>query len=82
MSIYEYDEEREMRLIRADEREIGMEMGLEAGREEGREAGTRGMISIAKEVGCTKEETAQKLQNKLGISKEEAEEYVKKFWEA
>lgn len=41
MSIYEYDEEREMRLIRADEREIGMEMGLEAG--------VRGMISMAKE---------------------------------
>ena len=86
VSIYEYDEEREMRLIRADEREIGMEMGLEAGREEGREegreVGIRGMISIAKKAGWTKEETVQQLQEELGISKEEAEVYVEKFWEA
>mgnify|MGYP001080612725 CR=1 FL=1 len=36
MSIYEFDEEREMRLIRADERELGREEGLELGRKEGR----------------------------------------------
>ncbi|MBD5542236.1 MAG: hypothetical protein HDR00_13815 [Lachnospiraceae bacterium] len=39
MSIYEFDEEREMKLIREDEREIGREEGLEKGREEGREEG-------------------------------------------
>lgn len=32
MSIFEYDEEREMKLIRADEREIGREQGIEEGR--------------------------------------------------
>lgn len=31
MSIYEFDEEKEMRLIRADEREIGREQGREEG---------------------------------------------------
>lgn len=36
MSIYEFDEEREMRLIRADKRELGREEGLELGRKEGR----------------------------------------------
>ncbi len=34
MSIYEFDEEREMRLIREDEREIGREEGIEIGRAE------------------------------------------------
>ena len=34
MSIYEFDEEREMRLIRKDEREIGIEIGREEGKEE------------------------------------------------
>ena len=29
MSIYEYDEERELKLIRADERELGIELGRE-----------------------------------------------------
>ena len=39
MSIYEFDEEREMKLIREDERDIGRELGLEEGKEIGREEG-------------------------------------------
>ena len=39
MSIYEFDEEREMRLIREDEREIGREEGIEIGKASGREEG-------------------------------------------
>ena len=31
MSIYEYDEEKELKLIRADERELGYEEGMEEG---------------------------------------------------
>ena len=31
LSIYEYDEEREMKLIRKDERELGVEIGVELG---------------------------------------------------
>lgn len=34
MSIYEYDEEREMKLIREDERELGREEGIEIGQKE------------------------------------------------
>ena len=36
MSIYEYDEERELKLIREDERELGKQLGIELGREEER----------------------------------------------
>ncbi len=39
MSIYEFDEEREMRLIREDEREIGREEGIEIGKASGIEIG-------------------------------------------
>ena len=35
MSIYEFDEEKEMAIIRADERELGREEGRVEGREEG-----------------------------------------------
>ncbi len=35
MSIFEYDEEREMELIRRDEREIGEKIGKEIGKEIG-----------------------------------------------
>lgn len=34
MSIYEFDEEKEMAIIRADERELGREEGRQEGREE------------------------------------------------
>ena len=39
MSIYEFDEEREMEMIRQDERAEGEQAGLERGREEGRAEG-------------------------------------------
>ena len=39
VSIYEFDEEREMRLIREDEREIGREEGIEIGKASGIEIG-------------------------------------------
>ncbi len=39
MSIYEFDEEREMRLIREDERKIGREEGIEIGKASGIEIG-------------------------------------------
>ena len=37
VSIYEFDEEREMRLIREDEREIGREEGKASGIKEGKQ---------------------------------------------
>ena len=36
MSIFEYDEEREMELIRRDEREIGEQIGAESARKQSR----------------------------------------------
>ena len=39
MSIYEFDEEREMEMIRQDERAEGLERGREEGRAEGEQAG-------------------------------------------
>ncbi len=39
VSIYEFDEEREMKLIREDEREIGREEGIEIGKASGIEIG-------------------------------------------
>lgn len=55
MSIYEFDEEREMRLIREDEREIGREEG----REEGIEIGKASGIEIGRISG--REEGKQKI---------------------
>ena len=59
MSIYEFDEEREMRLIREDEREIGREEGIEIGRVSGIEIGKASGIEIGKASGI--EEGKQKI---------------------
>ena len=48
MSIYEFDEEREMKLIREDEREIGREQGREQGIEQGRTEGEHRMLMLNK----------------------------------
>ena len=48
VSIYEFDEEREMRLIREDEREIGREEGIEIGEASGREEGKQTILTLSK----------------------------------
>lgn len=48
VSIYEFDEEREMRLIRADEREIGREEGVEEGIKIGKAENMRRMMAFNK----------------------------------
>lgn len=87
MSIYEYDEEREMKLIRADEREIGREEERkntdEALKkfEKEKENSIKTAISLCKEFGSTKAETAAKLMEKCELSHSVAEEKVSVYWD-
>ena len=78
MSIYEYDEERELALIRRDEREIGMEQGMEIGeklgRQEEKENNIKSIISLCREFGSTRELIIEKLMEKCQLTKEQAEE--------
>ena len=60
MSIYEFDEEREMEMIRQDERAEGEQVGLERGREEGREEGRK----LGREEG-REEEKSSLIRKKL-----------------
>lgn len=76
MSIYEYDEEREMKLIRADERE----MGREEERKE-KENAIKAVVSLCKEFGNTKEQTIDKLMEKCNLSRENAVEKVENYWD-
>lgn len=80
MSIYEYDEEKELRLIRADERQLGREEERENTDKERREK-EEAIISLCKEFGSTKEETAKRLSEKCKLSKAESEEKVNTYWE-
>lgn len=46
MSIFEFNEEREMKLIREDERELGREEGISIGREQGLAEGIQTSINL------------------------------------
>ena len=90
MSIFEYDEEKEMRLIRQDEREIGREQGIlegmEKGREEGREEGIKESMKCFildnLEEQIPEERIAAKLQKYFGVLPEEGRRLISLYREA
>ncbi len=78
MSIYEFDEEREMEMIRQDERAEGEQAGLERGREEGRAEGEQAGLKRGREEGRAegeqlgREQAVLSLCRKFGCSHEES----------
>ena len=85
MSIYEYDEERERKLMLADERELGREEGIEQGIRQGvaeeRENTIKIVISMSKECEYSREKTLEKLIEKCSLNKEDAEDAVNRWWD-
>ena len=95
MSIFEYDEEREIELIRRDEREIGAQKERQKAEQElkkerqraqaeldkNRENTIRSIISICKEMGGAQELAAQKLMKNCALNEEQAKEKVVLYWE-
>ena len=84
MSIYEFDEEREMEMIRQDERAEGEQAGLERGREEGRAEGEQlgreqAVLSLCRKFGCSHEESIQRLMEECSLTREEAEKRVEEY---
>lgn len=84
MSIFEYDEEREIELIRRDEREIGKEIGQKIGEEIGvekeRENTIKSIISFGKKLGASKEQIIKELQERCSLEEQEAEKKVTLHW--
>ena len=86
MSIFEYDEEREMKLIRRDERELGREQGLREGMEQGREEGFKQSINCF--IGYNLEEQIpvesiiEKLQKIFSVLPEEGRQLISLYREA
>lgn len=84
MSIYEYDEERELALIRRDEREIGMEQGIERGKEIGEKIGRqeekenniKSVVVLCRKFGRNREQTISELMEQCHLTKEQA---IEKF---
>ena len=69
VSIFEYNEEEEMRKIRASEYKNGKEDGI-----------AQGIVETCKELGVSFEQTVARLKLRLGISEQEAQEKVRHYW--
>lgn len=90
MSIFEYDEEREMKLIRRDERELGreqglregMEQGMEQGREEGFKQSINCFIGYNLEEQIPVESIIEKLQKIFSVLPEEGRQLISLYREA
>lgn len=76
MSIFEYDEERELKLIREDEREIGREEGMKEGIEQGRREGIQAFILDNIEEGIGEERILSKLVRRFKLDENKAKEWV------
>ena len=66
---------------REDARAVGLAEGMEKGREEGREEGcAETLIATCKEFGVSRGQIETRLMQKLNISRENAEKYMKQFY--
>ena len=85
MSIFEYDEEREMKLIRRDEREIGREQGHEQGLREGMERineSIKCFILVNLEEQIPEERILENLQKIFGVIPEEGRRLISLYQDA
>ena len=81
VSIFEYNEEEEMRKIRASEYKNGKEDGIAQGIKQGIEQGiVQGMVETCKELGVSFEQTVARLKLRFDISEQEAQEKVRHYW--
>lgn len=72
MSIYEYNEEYVRKTLFEDGMEVGMEKGMERG--------ICVLIETCREIGLSREETLEKLEQKCNLPKTTAEAYLEKYW--
>lgn len=74
LSIYEYDEERELKLIRADERELGREEGIAQGLKQGIDA----LTDMCRELGYSDEQIVAEVVKRFDVSEEKAWQKIRK----
>lgn len=79
VSIFEYDEERELALLRKEEREEGRKEGRKEGREEGLKQGIEAFILDNLEAGTSEKCILEKLMKRFAMTEDAAKECLKKI---
>ncbi len=76
MSIYEYDEARELNLIRESERS----QGLQQGKQDEQENSIQQLIILCKQLNGSKDDVIKQIVNAYSLSEKEAKDKVNKYW--
>lgn len=80
MDIFEYDEQATRKAIQEFEREEGRKEGRREGKKEEREEGMRHLVETCSELQCPRHVALKKLAEKYGLTGEEAEARMQKYW--
>lgn len=76
MSIFEYDEEKELALLREAEREGGVKLGMQQGIQQGIQV----LITSFKELDIPADTVKQKLKTKYELGEADISKYMEMYW--
>ena len=77
MSIYEYDEEGHLEIVKEEGRQLGIAEGRHLGLAEGLNKGINAFIKLCKDMNLSDDDTVNKLIEDYQLSKDEAVKALK-----
>ena len=80
MSIYEYDEEGHLEIVKEEGRQLGIAEGKQLGLTEGLKKGINAFIKLCKNMNLSDDDTITKLIEDYQLSKDEAVKTVKNYY--
>ena len=79
MSIYEYDEEGHLEIVKEEGRQLGLAEGIIKGEEKERSNGIKMFIKLCRDMNLSDDDTIDKLIEDYQLSRDEASEAVKNY---
>lgn len=80
VSIYEYDEEGHLEIVKEEGRQLGIAEGKQLGLTEGLKKGINAFIKLCKNMNLSDDDTITKLIEDYQLSKDEAFKAVKNYY--
>ena len=80
VSIYEYDEEGHLEIVKEEGRQLGIAEGRQLGLTEGLNKGINAFIKLCKDMHLSDDDTVNKLIEDYQLSKDEAFKAVKNYY--
>lgn len=80
VSIYEYDEEGHLEIVKEEGRQLGIAEGKQLGLTEGLKKGINAFIKLCKDMHLSDDDTINKLIEDYQLSKDEAVKAVENYY--